>query len=83
MQIRISLFAAAAAAVGENRIDLKMDDRELVMVQDVQDVLEKGYPTLRKVLNHSFFARNQEYVLPSTHLRDGDELAIIPPVSGG
>lgn len=36
-----------------------------------------------KYLPYTRFAVNWEYVPPDTILRDGDELAFIPPVSGG
>lgn len=36
-----------------------------------------------KYLPFTRFAVNWEYVSPETVIRDGDELAFIPPVSGG
>jgi molybdopterin converting factor small subunit len=51
----------------------------------VADV-EKAIATvadLGALLFRAAFAVNQEYVPRSTVLHDGDEVAIIPPVSGG
>ncbi len=36
-----------------------------------------------KLLAASAVAVNQEYALPAQVLQDGDEVAILPPVSGG
>ncbi|MBL7993884.1 MoaD/ThiS family protein, partial [bacterium] len=41
------------------------------------------YPELEKYKPHSRVALNMEYVSPQTLLHEGDEVCIIPPVSGG
>jgi molybdopterin converting factor small subunit len=43
---------------------------------------ERHHP-LARVLPSCAFAVNQQYAPPTTALRDGDEVAVIPPVSGG
>ena len=45
--------------------------------------LKRQYPKLAKMIDCSFIALNEEYTLPNTTLKDGDTMAIIPPVSGG
>ena len=40
-------------------------------------------PRAEKFLKFTRFAVNWEYVPEETILKDGDELALIPPVSGG
>jgi molybdopterin synthase catalytic subunit len=40
-------------------------------------------PRLREMAQNIVMARNQEFAEPSTPLEDGDEVALLPPVSGG
>lgn len=41
------------------------------------------FPTLAKHRSSVRLAKNQEYALPNTQFSDADEVALIPPVSGG
>lgn len=48
-------------------------------------ILEKEFPSLSQILDTCVLAVNQEYVdkgLPIA-LKEGDEIALIPPLSGG
>ena len=76
MQITVKLFAALRERAGtrERSVDLPDGAR----VGDVWPVLELGDepPGLA-------YARNREYAERSVSLADGDEVAVIPPVSGG
>ncbi len=49
---------------------------------DLQTLLQEQFPALKR-LNSLRIAVNAEYVTPDTLLRDSDEIALIPPVSGG
>jgi molybdopterin converting factor small subunit len=41
------------------------------------------FPELRDLLQTTAVAVNREYATPQTVIRPGDEVALIPPVSGG
>jgi len=41
------------------------------------------FPRLREMAGSILLARNQEFAGPATQLADGDEIAFLPPVSGG
>jgi molybdopterin synthase catalytic subunit len=45
--------------------------------------VERRFPALRPGRPYVRYARNGEYAAEDTELRDGDEVAFIPPVSGG
>lgn len=47
------------------------------------DGIVAGHPRLAALRRSTMFMLNQEYVEPGQELRDGDEVAVIPPVSGG
>ena len=81
IHVRIRLFAVQRELAGarEVAVDLAdgatVDDAWLALVER-HPVLAPGRPSVR-------FARNGAYADAATPLEDGDEVAMIPPVSGG
>ena len=53
------------------------------MASDVLTALRARDPGLGPLLDVSRLAVNAEYIQGDVALRDGDEVAVIPPVSGG
>jgi molybdopterin converting factor subunit 1 len=79
--VRIRLFAVQRELAGARELRVELPDGSDVegawsALVDRHPVLAAGRPSMR-------FARNGEYAEPTTHLADGDEVAMIPPVSGG
>ncbi len=81
MTIKIRLFASFREAVGGGT--LMWDAPAGATVAEVVAALFKAYPGLGPALDTALLAVNQEYVGRDLRLNDGDELALIPPVSGG
>ena len=57
--------------------------REGETVAGLLDLLQREAALPEKLLLASAVAVNQEYAQPARILLDGDEVAILPPVSGG
>jgi MoaE-MoaD fusion protein len=76
VQIRVRLFAGLRERAGTGELELELPDGALVA-----DALERmreltdGLPVVMAV--------NHEYADPGAALESGDEVALIPPVSGG
>ncbi len=81
MMVTVKLFASLRerASASELRIELA----EPATVALARDALAERFPTLCDFLPRVAWAVNRAYVPIETELRDGDELAVIPPVSGG
>lgn len=79
--IRARLFASFREAVGRGELALEVPDESTV--GDVVERLRSDHPALGPAAANAMLAVNQEYVGPDYRLRAGDELALIPPVSGG
>lgn len=80
MRIDVRLFASYREAAGVSRFDVELPDG--AAVSDALVAIEGRYPRLAAA-GRILTARNREYVDAGALLSDGDELAIIPPVSGG
>jgi len=76
MHVRVRLFAMLRERAGADEIDLELPDG--ARVGDALAQMEHLTGGLRVVM-----AVNQDYAEPSAPLHAGDELALIPPVSGG
>lgn len=81
MRVRIRLFAIQRELVGAREIPLELPDG--ATVADAWDDLVARHPALAPGRDSVRFAVNAAYAEPATMLADGDELAMIPPVSGG
>lgn len=76
MLVSVRLFAALRERAGSNEIELELPEGALVA--DALERMENITGELKAVM-----AVNREYAAPDTALQPGDELALIPPVSGG
>ncbi|MEZ4504100.1 MAG: molybdenum cofactor biosynthesis protein MoaE [Dehalococcoidia bacterium] len=82
MQLKIRLFAGLKQVVGGD-IDEQIEG-DCITVAALHERLGEEYPALRPYLSGLAVAINEEYVLDDdTELHDGDEVALIPPISGG
>lgn len=81
MKIRVLLFASLARDVGRGELELSLSDN--ARVSDALAALSRDHPPISRYRCRLATAVNLDYVGPEHRLRDGDELAVIPPVSGG
>jgi MoaE-MoaD fusion protein len=76
MHVRVRLFAGLRERAGAPEVDLELPDG--AVVRDALDQMRALTAGVRVVM-----AVNHEYAGPETRLHGGDEVALIPPVSGG
>lgn len=83
VSIHVLFFGAARDVVDENSLLLTLAVDGSTTVARAFQQLVKQYPALERFGRSLLFAVNQEYATPETELKENDELAIFPPVSGG
>lgn len=81
MKITVRLFAILRERAGTDALTIELPD-DATVAEAVKQIASE-IAAVREHLKRVAFAVNREYVKESTALRDGDELALIPPVSGG
>ena len=79
VRIRVRLFAIQRELAGTREVSLEPADG--ADVEAAWEALVAGHPVLAPGRPSMRFARNGEYADPTTPLADGDEVAMIPPVS--
>ena len=77
----ILFFASLAQHLGTQETSLELSDG--ATVSDALSALEKQFERLLEMRDSLATAVEMEYVSADHVLHDGDELALIPPVSGG
>ena len=81
MRVRVLFFGMLRDMVGESPEDAEFP--EGADLRSVFDAYAARFPRLREMARSIVIARNQEFADPSTKLAEGDEVAFLPPVSGG
>ncbi len=82
MRVRVKFFGILKADTKEEIIELDVGERD----EDVSGILreiEARYPQIKPRMDTLAYAVNHEFVDADYVLSDGDELALLPPVSGG
>jgi molybdopterin synthase sulfur carrier subunit len=77
MSIRVRYFASLRDKMG--RVEETLVPDRIESVVDVWKAVNEGRPLPDNML----CAVNMEYADPDTSVRDGDEVAFFPPVTGG
>lgn len=79
--IEVLLFGAAADRAGTRKVRLEVGER--TTVDDVWTLLVEENPDLSPMRDTLAFAVNGEYAKLDETVGPGDEVAVLPPVSGG
>lgn len=79
--VTVRLFARLAELAGTRETEVEIG--EGLTAGGVYEVLSRRIPEIAGFENSLMYALNQEYVKPEAPVRAGDEVALIPPVSGG
>jgi sulfur-carrier protein len=79
--ITVKLFAAYQEAYGKPEVTLEVASG--MTVAQVGDRIRTPFPTLHPLAEVTRYGLNLGFVEPNTVVQDGDEVVLIPPVSGG
>jgi sulfur-carrier protein len=81
MRITVRLFAGARQLAGRDTLPVEVDDDATVAA--LRTALSQACPSLAALAAQALFASADDYLDDRRRLTDGDEVACIPPVSGG
>ena len=81
MKLRVLAFASAAEAIGASSTEIEIAAES--SVADLRRHLQTQFPELGGLWERLAIAVDGELAQSSTPLRDGAEVALLPPVSGG
>lgn len=86
MRIRVLFFGrlkdlVTAASIGTPPESIELPEN--ASLRDLLAVYQERIPGLRELMSSLAFAVNGQYSGPDTRLNPGDEVALLPPVSGG
>jgi molybdopterin converting factor subunit 1 len=81
MRVRVLFFGMLKDAAGKSSDEIEIE--EFSSVRDLLAHCEAQIPRLKEAMGSLAVAVNQQYAGPDTKLKAGDEVALLPPVSGG
>ena len=80
MKASILAFGIAKDIFGASAIEVDLPEQ--ATARDLKTLLEQRYPRLKQIASY-LLAVNNEYADDALLLTGRDEIAVIPPVSGG
>lgn len=81
--ITVRFFAMLKSKVGKEIIEIPF--RRDITLRELQDDIAKEFPEISEYLSGKrvLVSVNQEFATPDTVIKDRDEVAFLPPFSGG
>jgi len=81
MKVKVLYFSSIKDRLKKNSEEF--DIPENTYIKEFIDILKEKHPEISNLLENTMIAVNEEYVHEDYLLKEGDVIAIIPPVSGG
>ena len=81
MRVRLLYFAVLRDIMGTSDAELTLPDG--TSAREVWQTMRSDHAELADYIEPPMTAINESYAAADTVLKDGDELAFIPPVAGG
>jgi molybdopterin converting factor subunit 1 len=80
MKVNVLAFGIAKDIFGASIVDVELGEHRTT--RNLKQHLEERYPRLKQLVSY-MVAVNNEYAEDGNIINEKDEIAIIPPVSGG
>jgi sulfur-carrier protein len=81
IKVRAELYSRLKEIVDASVVELSLPEN--ATVNDLFEQLEKSYPELRDFHKSVLFGIGVDFVDRNHELKDGDTVAVMPPVQGG
>lgn len=81
MKVIIKYFAIYEEILGKKEETAQVGDQ--MTVEELFKEILKDHPLCHEYLRSTLFAVNQKYTSKDCKLKEGDQIAFIPPVAGG
>jgi sulfur-carrier protein len=81
LKITVKLFAAYQEAYGQTELEMEVGPD--TSVGTIGDRIRAPHPSLQALASITRYGINHAFVDAQTPVTDGDEIVLIPPVSGG
>ena len=81
MKLNVKFYASCREQTGIQATVLEVSDTFSTL--NLIEILVEMYPDLKKGIHEVTLAVNKKYIRGEVILNDGDEVALIPPISGG
>ena len=81
MKVKVKYFAVCREMFNRDEEEMELPDGSVLM--DILKRLEEEWPEIPEYYQVMQMSVNWEYATERTKLSDGDEIALIPPVTGG
>ena len=81
MKVRARFFGLYRELVGNNQADLEVEDK--TSLAEIKQKIFVSFPQLAAFKDNMLLAVNSEYSTAAQQLKEGDEIAVLPPLSGG
>ncbi len=82
MKLRVLGFGIVKDIFGASFRDIEVGEGLSISVAGFKDALESQYPEIKRLASYAI-AVNNEYAADNEIIGEKDEVAVIPPVSGG
>jgi len=82
MMIKVRFFSMLRGKVGKEETSLSIPEHTTVF--QVKNILKNEFPAIAALIDKNIMISvNQEFADKNTIIKDGDEVALLPPFSGG
>ncbi|MCD6472828.1 MoaD/ThiS family protein [Candidatus Aerophobetes bacterium] len=81
MKVKVKFFALQRKAIGKNELEIKSEEK--ITINRLLEMLMSEHPELKKLAKFTIVSLNHNFANGSELLKDGDEVALFPPVGGG
>ncbi|HBR18449.1 MAG: molybdopterin converting factor subunit 1 [Deltaproteobacteria bacterium RIFCSPLOWO2_12_FULL_43_16] len=81
--IKVRFFAMLKNKTGKEEVNLSVPDN--ITLEKLKAILKNEFPAIAEFIERKsiMISVNQEFATNTTIIKDGDEVALLPPFSGG